>query len=207
MKKIHLYLLNINTAKGMEEYLLSILPEERVRKAKNYVRENDRLLSLCAGYLISRYIGAYRVDPCGKPRSDERFFSVSHSGELVGLAVSEDRETGLDIEKKRAESDFVQLAEYCFCKEELELFNKGADLLALFTAKESLAKAEGGGLAKDIKTIPALPPDGKVEYGGRIYYRHSFETNRYVGSVTQEHEDFIIETTEIEVVKCCSNNY
>lgn len=199
MKELTVYCLSASAVKGKEEYLFSVLPAERVQKARRYFYERDRLLSLAAGYLIYRLAGEAYADEAGKLRSDKLFFSVSHSEDLAALAVSEDREVGLDIEKPRSDDGKDRLAAFCFSEEEFLHYRENGGFLALFTAKESLVKAEGHGLVFDVKTVPALPADGKVEYREKEYFRHSFDVNGYVGSVTQEGEDFRVKTEEIEV--------
>ena len=199
MNVVKVYFLNMRQVKGREEYLYSVLPSSRVERAKRYAKETDRLLSLAAGYLINRVIGGVFVDEFGKPRSENAFFSLSHSGELAALAVSESREVGIDIEKMRGDKDYDALAKFALNDIELESYKSGEHFLKLFTAKESLSKAEGRGLRNDVKTIPALPIDGAVDYENKTYYRHSLNVDGYFASVTQEGEDFIIETIDIEV--------
>ena len=199
MNIVKVYFLNIEKLKGRKEFLYSVLPESRIEKAKRYAKETDRLLSLAAGYLINRVIGGFFVDEFGKPRSEHAFFSLSHSGELAALSLSETREIGIDIEKMRSDKDYDALAKFALNEKELESYKSCEHFLKLFTAKESLAKAEGRGLKSDVKTIPSLPVGGAVDYEDKTYYRHSLDVNGYFASVTQEGEDFIIETYDIEV--------
>ena len=72
--------------------------------------EKARLLSLCADGLaremLAQKLGlapqeiAFTYTKNGKPQTCGAFFSVSHSGDVVGCVVS-DREVGLDIERIR----------------------------------------------------------------------------------------------------------
>ena len=196
MDTVVVHLLKTGEARGKEDILLALLPEDRIRKAKRFVREEDRLRSLCAGFLLTRWIGDYSVDGFGKPRSEKCCFSLSHSEDLVGLAVGGDREIGLDLERVRAGKDFDRLARFCLSGEELACLGRDADFLSAFVAKESLAKAEGQGLAGGPRAIPAFPLNGEVEYKGRIYYRHFLERGGYYLSVAQEGADFRIEFEE-----------
>ena len=198
MKKIKVYLLNIAAVKGREEYLCSLLPKERVLKAQRFVVSRAAALSLGAGYLVYRYIGGYFTDEFGKPRSEDRFFNLSHSGDYAALAVCEESEIGVDIEESEDKDE--KLVNYCLCDEEKAEYAAGTEFVSLFVAKESLSKAEGRGLISDIKSIPALPLNGRVEYAGKTYYRHAFTFDGYRGSVTVEGEDFIVETEEIKVI-------
>ena len=200
MKTVNVYFMNTAAARGKEEYLVSVLPKDRVEKAGRFINESDRLLSLCAGYLICRAVGDHYVDEFGKPRAGGRFFSVSHSGEIAAIAVCDDQNVGIDVEKARTDDDEAALAECCFDERENAEYAGGAPFLALFTAKESLSKAEGQGLQNDLKTIPALPLNGKVGYKGKKYYRHTCVIDGYFASVSLEKEDFIIKTEEVYVI-------
>ena len=206
MDTVFLHLLDIRSARGREPDILSLLPPARADKANRFIREDDRLLSLCAGYLLFRYVGGYTVDRFGKPKSDKCFFSLSHAGGLAAIAVGEKNELGLDLERKRTGPDTASLAGYCLSEEEKAAFPLDEDFLPAFVAKESLAKAEGRGLGKPVKAIPALPLNGAVLYENKTFYRHSFERNGYLFSVSQEEHDFTVETDEIEVDLCCLNN-
>ena len=200
MKHILIRFLNIRSVKEKEDLLLSVLPEKRVEKAKRFVCESDRLLSLGAGYLAYRYAGAYAEDAYGKPQSENLFFSLSHSGRFAAIAADGDRAVGLDIEKRREDAGDGATAEFCFDEEELRFYPQSGDLLPLYVSKESLAKAEGRGLSRAVKTVPALPLDGAVNYENKTYYRRSLQWRGYCVSVTLEGEDFTLDTEEVYVI-------
>ena len=200
MKTIIVYWLPVSSVRGKEENILSVLPDKRVEKAKRFVKEDDEALSLAAGYLIARYVGEYYVDPYGKPRSERLFFNLSHSADVAALAVSTSSEVGLDIEKNCEKKDVDDLADYCLNDEEQNEYRNGRPFLSLFTAKESLAKAEGKGLfATAVKKIPSLPLDGEVKYQNKTYHRHTLNKDGYFLSVTSEGGDFEIQTEETYV--------
>ena len=198
MQTVTVYTLHIDEIKGKEAFLCASLPANRVDKARRFVSRDAEWLSLAAGYLISRYVGDYRIDADGKPCADGIFFNVSHSGDVAALAVSTANEVGLDIEKITDRED-ARLAAYCLCEGEYEAYLGGTPFLQLFTAKESLAKAEGHGLKRDVKSIPALPTDGAVVYLGRRYYRHPLALDGYLGAVTLLDEDFNIVTVAVTI--------
>ena len=197
MEKVNVYLLHIARVRGKEE-ILSLLPPERVQKALRFVAPRDRLLSIAAGYLAYRYIGETVVDKYGKPRAQGKYFGLSHSGDWAALAIAPD-EVGLDIEERREDPDEEELAAACLCDDELAVYRTGVPFPALFTAKESLTKAEGRGLPDEIDAVAALPLDGKVVYHNKTYYRHAFRWDAYCGSVTVANTDFTIETEEVYV--------
>lgn len=198
METIKVYSMNVRSIEGKED-LLTLLPESRVKKAERCVRENDRLLSLAAGYLVYRYVGESFVDEYGKPRSKKIFFSLSHTEDVAAIALSRYRDVGVDVEGDRSR-EYDDLAEHCLNEEESAFFSRGEPFLSFFTAKESLAKAEGKGLNKRIEEIPALPLNGKVAYQGKTYYRHSFRQDGLFWSVTAEGTDFLIDVEETFVV-------
>ena len=205
METIHLHLLDIRSARGREADISSLLPASRVEKAGRFIRTDDRLRSLCAGYLLTRYVGDYTVDGNGKPRSGNCFFSLSHAGRFAGIAVGYSGELGLDFEPAETDKNTEKLSDYCLNDAERLVFPPDAFLKA-FVAKESLAKADGRGLRPPVRSIPALPLDGAVNYETKTYYRHSFERNGYLFSIAREGNDFAVETDEIEVDLCCSND-
>ena len=199
MHTICVYLLHTAQVEGKEAAIGALLPEERLVKANRYAFEKDRRLSLAAGYLVWRYVGEYRVDEHGKPRKEGVCFSLSHSGELAALAVSIEGEMGLDVECADTSRDQESLATYCLSEGEYRAYREGQSFLSLFTAKESLAKAEGTGLVHDVKTIPALPIDGRVNYRDKIYFRHGWVIDGYNISVSHENEDFVLALQEVQV--------
>lgn len=197
MQTIYVYLLHTAQVEGKEAAVGALLPEERLVKANRYAFEKDRRLSLAAGYLVRRYVGDYTVDEHGKPKSERVWFNLSHSGDLAALAVSNRGEVGIDVESISADRDQESLAAYCLSEGEYNAYRDGQAFLALFTAKESLAKAEGTGLVHDVKSIPALPVDGRVEYRGKPYYRHLLQMEGYHGSVSAEGEDYVLSVQEV----------
>ena len=100
------------------------------------------------------------IDENGKPYLSDRSlsFSIAHSGECVGVAVSLS-EVGLDLEQERV-ADARALAKRFFSEEEAAIFGKEAVLPLFFkhwTCREAAAKADGRGLA-------ALLSKTKVHY-------------------------------------------
>ena len=196
MITVKVFLLNIRSIAENKDFLFGYVDPDRALRAKRYVKESDGLLSLGAAYLIKKYVGEYSVDEKGKPHSERFFFNVSHSVDLVGIAICDCADTGLDIEKERPESK--DIINYCLAPEEMKAYVEGKKFLSLFVAKESLAKAEGTGIFGEIKKIPALPIDGEVTYKGNIYYRHTVKKEGYYISVSIKNNDFVVITEEIE---------
>ena len=118
------------------------------------------------------------------------FFNVSHSSDLVVIAISDSEEIGIDIEKDADKNK--ELVSYCLSEEEIQEYDKGVSFLELFVSKESIAKADGKGLSSNIKSIPALPLNGKAEYMEKTFFRHNIKKEGYFVSITLENNDFYI---------------
>jgi 4'-phosphopantetheinyl transferase len=142
-----------------------LLPVER-EKAERYRVERPRsdyiltrgtLRSLLAGYLRCKPQDfSFDYTPYGKPflaGHRELQFNVSHTEGLALMAFVRDREIGVDVEKVRAQTDALKLAERFFSeRERSELRNlEGDELHAAFfrcwTRKEAYIKAKGDGLS------------------------------------------------------------
>jgi 4'-phosphopantetheinyl transferase len=90
-------------------------------------------------------------------------FSLTHAGELVGVAVHPDGPVGLDVEQVRELTDLAAMAAHVCSPSE-----SAADSPAFFTLwtrKEALLKAAGTGLASPMSAI-TLGPSGVQEWTG-----------------------------------------
>ena len=176
------------------------LSSSALAKAERFVREEDRLLSLGGSLLLEKFAGPLdklKYGPDGKPCFDAGegpFFNISHSVDLAGILVSDEHEVGLDIEKIRP--GFSDLQDFCLSEEERE---SGEDFLKLFTAKESLCKAIGTGLTDEIKTVPAIPLEGRIQYCNRIFYRNIIYKEGYYIFAAAAEDEFYITEAEINV--------
>jgi 4'-phosphopantetheinyl transferase len=137
-----------------------------------FVVGRARLRSLLGGHLgLDPRALVFVQNAFGKPRLAERpsvHFSLSHSGDQAVLAVSEQREIGIDIERVRP-LDHLDLARRYFHPNEAAAIESvrstEQQLLAFFriwTLKESVVKAVGKGLSLPLDTfevsIATSPP-------------------------------------------------
>ena len=136
------------------EGLLALLPAERRLRA-----EKD--LSTGVAYLLARYAirtvdpgaasAVWEIAPGGKPHlsDDTVHFSLSHTDDLVAVAVSKTHPVGVDIERIRPmRAGFA--ARWLSEAEQRHVLNAPdgeAALLTLWTKKEAAAKRDGRGLA------------------------------------------------------------
>lgn len=95
-----------------------------------------------------------RLAPSGKPEVDGVHFNVTHSGEVVLLAVSDDRPVGVDVERRREVQRVAALIERWLTPHERreldELRKRGLDdsdaFLRVWSLKEARLKALGVGI-------------------------------------------------------------
>jgi len=160
--------------------LVSLLDDhERVRLAR-LRRPADRARYLAAHALVRLVLaplagtaaGALTFDRtcrCGAPHGkpvlpDGPGFSLSHAGELVGVAVRVDGPVGLDVEQVRHVADLDALAEHV--RSPAERARGGLDPAAFFrtwTRKEALVKATGDGLTAPMTAITLADHEPGVE--------------------------------------------
>jgi len=164
----------------------SLNEPERVRAAKFLHKEAQSRFVFSRGLLrniLATYVGArpeyltFSTNEFGKPFLDEPFassgvyFNVSHSKDLVVIAVAFDRQIGVDVEFVRAISDVDAIARRCFTDFERELLNGELDLktsnfFRCWTRKEAFVKAIGKGLSVPLNSFTASLPDGLIS--GRL---------------------------------------
>ena len=128
-------------------------PEKRQRLEK--LPPEKRLQSLCgdalARQMLSQKLGIapekidFSYTEKGKPLTDGACFSISHSGSLVGCAVSE-RPVGLDLEQVRTAPTRLRRELDCEGKSDAEFFH-------LWTKQEALLKCCGETVAHWRKAV------------------------------------------------------
>ncbi|WP_309243662.1 4'-phosphopantetheinyl transferase superfamily protein [Streptomyces sp. CAI-85] len=109
--------------------------------------------------------------PHGKPRLDmpgsaEPYdFSVTHSGEIIGVAVCRGAEVGLDVEEADSPVDVALAARTALAAPELAALDalppadRKAAFLRTWTRKEAVLKALGAGLTLPLRDLRLSPPD------------------------------------------------
>jgi 4'-phosphopantetheinyl transferase len=153
---------------------------ERIRAAKFLHKEDQSRYVFSRGLLrniLATYVGARPEDltfwsnEFGKPLLDEPFassdiyFNVSHSMNLVVIAVAFERHIGVDVEFVRSISDVDAIAHRCFTESELELLNgesgsKISNFFRCWTRKEAFVKAIGKGLSVPLNSFTTSLPGG-----------------------------------------------
>ncbi len=155
--------------------VMTVLPEERRKKALRYVNDRDRRLS-AVSYMLLIYgmkecfgIVDFEIDftEHGKPYIKDHsgvYFNISHSGDECVCIVS-DKEIGIDIQLIGKYNP--KTAEYVCSDHELDLIensnDKAAEFTRIWTIKESYVKYTGNGISSDLKKIDTMLLKDKVK--------------------------------------------
>jgi len=151
----------------------NILSNEELLKASRFLHARDRASFTCRRtalrILLSRYTGiplseiGFILGKNKKPElrseSNKIRFNVSHSGDLVLIAIS-DTDVGVDIEQCVPTFNYSEVLKHSFSKQEIDYIEHATDSRELFfklwTRKEALTKASSKGLDDDLRNIPCL---------------------------------------------------
>lgn len=154
-------------------YWTDLMPQRYARSQK-YLRREDRLRCLGAGFLMHHVLGIeeerLQYGAYGKPYAPGGAeFSVSHGGNWAVLAADHQL-IGVDIEPISAANLDVAARvftrnELCWMRQEpLERFH------VLWTIKESIMKAVGLGLQMDPAQFEVLPVEREHLVGGKTWH-------------------------------------
>lgn len=194
MRKVKLYIINstLFSIDDLSSVPLSVEEKERVEKAFTPEKQKERILSK---YLKNRFVGSYYLDEHKKPLSDDIFFNVSHSEEMIILGVC-DIEIGVDIERIKDISP--QMKRFIASDEEYEYMSDEERFFEIWTNKESLMKCKGIGIVSKVSRIPGLPINGIRTLENELYMSKTIKLNDYLISVCVKGDElFDIEQVNI----------
>ena len=166
---------------------IELLSSDRRTRVERYRALSSKKECLTAGLLLRMVLGAdYESRLCanvhGKPqlKNENLFFNLSHSGNYVVLAVS-DNEIGIDIEKIASYN--WNVVEKCCTVNEKEWLKQQSNEQAfyhLWTGKEAVMKATGLGFSIKPESFDLLPiENGAHEIHDLIWYLTWFELDRH----------------------------
>ena len=193
-ENIEIYIADIRQKRIKEscEQILKRLSYEEREKAARFLHEEDRLRFI-TGRLMIRTLAPekfgidaprIRLTEYGKPYisgTDKAHFNISHSGDLVALAISA-APIGVDIERQ-IPTQWREIAQ-TFCASERQTLNISSEPLRCFyriwTEREAFAKAVGEGIPLFDNEQPDIDHDrGIVHYHGETFYLASEEIDDY----------------------------
>ncbi len=154
----------MDTAEQQFEAMLAALPwEERKQKALRYRFARDRILCVCGGLLTKYALNSCGADDLvisrtdlGKPylkNKSELFFNLSHSGNIVMCAVSEN-EVGADTEEiGRYDENILKKFTPAERQRIIESSDRDREFFRMWTMKESYMKYRGMGLSLPLNSF------------------------------------------------------
>jgi len=163
--EVHVWRVELMQPEHVIQQFRSTLEQGELFRADRFHFEKDRRAFVVSRGFLREIIGRYTntrpeqlrfsYGPYGKPALDGRLrFNMSHSHNLALIALTEDRELGVDVEYIRADFATGDIARRFFSPVEVEVFNSLAaehQVAAFFrcwTRKEAFIKATGKGLSQ-----------------------------------------------------------
>jgi 4'-phosphopantetheinyl transferase len=171
-REVHLWLASYGRAwdASLLSYYRTLLSSDEERQEARFYFAKDRLRYLVTRALVrttlSRYVNVVPADwrftanAYGRPQvlsaaaKDLRLeFNISHTTDLIVMAVSRDRAIGVDVESLAERSTSTAIARRCFAQQEvaaleaLPAADQPLGFLEYWTLKEAYIKARGMGLS------------------------------------------------------------
>ena len=191
----------------MEDLLHRLSPSEQKRvgalleekAVRQYIVSRAMQRQLLASYVggspsgIQFGIVAMGKPTLSKPNDIGLQFNTTHSGRLVVIAVTKDRDVGVDVEQVRSIPRALKVAKRCYSSEEFLALEalEGDELdrafLATWVSREGTAKARGDSVWRGL----ASWQNGRMEYLRDQFRVEFLDLGReFVGVVVARGEDW-----------------
>ena len=163
--------------------LLTVLSKDEINNL-NLIKNEQAQVKYIQSRFIVRSILAKELDvkpqnviiklQNNKPINDQIYFNLSHSNNLIWLALSKSHDLGIDVEcKTRNISPRILNAHFLHQEEKNFINNKNkADFFKFWTRKEAIGKLIGSGLTKEILSINTV--DWKINAPQQNSSQHKF---------------------------------
>lgn len=161
--------------------------------ALTYTKKGKPVLDLPMSYSQTAIQNQNDIFECQRVKSLD--FSITHSGQLIGVAISPEP-VGLDVEQIREVDHLESIATDVFSKREFDVFSslpnnrQSTEFFRLWTKKEAILKASGEGLTGSLQEIDlGLIPSHASEQQSTESRSHNWEIRNidlgtdYAGSV------------------------
>jgi 4'-phosphopantetheinyl transferase len=154
---------------------LALLSDPELTRARQYrlVADSDRCLlgAVLLRIAAARHLGIRPADVavdrtcgrCGAQHGRPRLpgtslrASVSHSGDIIAVAITSAGEVGVDVEAVRS-IDFAAVTESVCTPRERNYVRAATDFYTFWTRKEAVLKATGEGLNRPMTDLDVTPP-------------------------------------------------
>ena len=216
--EVHVWRIALNRPIEDVQGLQTLLASEEISRADRFRFEKDRRRFVVVRGLLRVILGRYLDLKPGQlgfvygdygkpalapaPATRGLSFNLSHAHELALVAVTRDRQIGIDLEHMRPIPEMEQIAERIFSPQEKEMFRAlpGAEKLEVFfhcwTCKEAYIKARGEGLSLPLdrfqvvpilgEAAPLLSLDGDPQEASRWSLRKLIPAPGYVAALAVE---------------------
>lgn len=185
--KVSEFIKSFNQPVDLIQYIPKIFHEEGLK----YIRNQDQFSFIIGRLLIMQMLHYFgfatneilnlQKNKHNKPHLCNLFeFNLSHSGDYVICCGSHQCKLGIDIERKRQLdiSDF----KIAFSSNEWDIIHSAPDRLYEFyktwTKKESIIKADGRGLAIDLKKITLFENKAIIDNSSTVWHLKSLNIDK-----------------------------
>ena len=181
------------------EFLYAAVSVRRREKASRFIRRDDRLRSLAAGYLMEYCLPDWSEQRFYTGREGKPFlrngvpFSLTHGGDFVALAWQDEAAgIGIDVEPIREMDYYRDILPYAMTEEEQNAVGGlAAAAVRIWTRKESLYKCIGEGFS-GVRELPPVLEERLMFRGMPVRFR-SWEEEGHSFSVAVRGPDVPIE--------------
>ena len=214
--QVHVWLVRADDAALCMACCENLLATAERERAARFKFEKDRRLYTVAHAALRSILADYlklipedlqfETGPRGKPRlaptfrKDSLEFNLSHSFEVALIAVTRERDIGVDVEHIKEQFAFAEVAERYFTTREVSALRALPEALQrrafyqCWTSKEAFLKANGVGLSGELDEVEiVLAGEGRVQVKSTLPGWYLSELNPcagYVGAVAWEGTDF-----------------
>ena len=172
---VHIWRYAVDEKEYHAEKSNPLLSDEEKERCNRYVNEAEKIRYTCNHRFVRKVLSKYLSIPAsqikfnlsemGKPflKNSNIYFNYSYRTTFGLLAISNNREIGVDIEKMKTLHDLKTFCDFSFSDKEKELiFNSSEEnfeetLFTFWTFKEAIIKAIGVGLNTDLTQIDLSP--------------------------------------------------
>ncbi len=166
---VFVWCVDLDRPAAVVEQLAGCLSSDERRRSQRFMREADRRRFLVSHAALRSILGIYldvpggdveiALSPTGKPELASHLaqnglqFNLSHSEEIALVAVSFNREVGIDVERIRPLGEMESIVERDFAAAERDAWlglpddQRIAAFFRCWTRKEAYLKARGVGLS------------------------------------------------------------
>jgi 4'-phosphopantetheinyl transferase len=216
--QVHIWRVWLDAPSHQIETLKFNLSEAEIRRAEKFHFLKDRNRFLAAHnytrQILGRYLDLapeqilYTYNDHGKPDIDHKHapgplhFNLSHSDSVCLLAVSNEMQLGVDVERVKHKENIEEIAQRFFSPGEVEqLFaqpesHRDEAFFRCWTRKEAYIKAHGGGMSIpldqfEVTFISGVPPKinhigGNVREAARWTLYHLNPREGFIGALAVE---------------------